>query len=177
MGKNGRKTQNWHFRMATFISKINMYSSSSGYTLCFYLRTAASGSSQSERSTPPSEEATCHGLLALKERCRTLHLIFVSVKRSCEEVKTNKLCAVCSAGDERVDEEFMPITGSDMERGVAVFVHNVNLPTWQIKGWRVEFRCGAVKLCLLLYGPVLFSTRFIIAALKAFIKLLHSKDS
>lgn len=115
--------------MATFISKRDMYSSRSGYTRCYYLRTAASCSSQSERSRPPSEEATCHGLLALKERRGTLHLIFVSVERSRKEVKTNKLCAVCSAGDERVDEEFMPIPGSDVERGVAVLVHTVNLPT------------------------------------------------
>lgn len=43
---------------------------------------------------------------------------------------TNKPCAVCSTGDERVDEEFMSVTGSNVERGVAILVHTVDLTAW-----------------------------------------------
>lgn len=38
--------------------------------------------------------------------------------------------AVCSAGDQSVDEQLVAVTGSDVQRGVSVLVHAVDLPTW-----------------------------------------------
>lgn len=46
------------------------------------------------------------------------------------QTKKNKPCAVSSTGDERVDEEFMTIAGSNVERSIAIFVHTVDFSTW-----------------------------------------------
>lgn len=49
--------------------------------------------------------------------------------------------AVCSAGDQSVDEQLVAVTGSDVQRRVSVLVHAVNLPTWQ-----EEFNRGCTRI-------------------------------
>ena len=63
-----------------------------------------------------------------------LYSVTVIIKHTFLNRWTNKPCAVCSTGDERVDEEFMSVTCSNVERGVAILVHAVDLTAWN-KMW------------------------------------------
>lgn len=98
-----------------------------------YLKTAASCSSRREHSRQPGEEGTCRGRLAYGDRWQHES---TSSTACCPTWPLNtqflraEPCAVRAAGDKCVDEEFVAIAGSDVERSVAVLVHAVNLPTW-----------------------------------------------